>query len=125
MKLVSIEIAKKLKEKNFKELCIACYDGSDMLSTYSSIFTPLNYNTGGATTTSAPLLDEVIDWFEKNHMIKITSEHQSMTGMWFSSIWRFDLPNNIGKWSKINMIQSFQYKNEAIEKSIEEALKLI
>lgn len=125
MKFISIEIAKKLKEKNFKEPCIACYDGSDMLSTYSSVFKPFIYNVGGSPTTSAPLLDEVIDWFEKTHMIRITSEHQSMTSMWFSSIWRFDLPNNIGKWSKVNMVQSFQYKNEAIEKSIEEALKLI
>lgn len=64
---VTIEIAKELRNIGFVEPCITCYDGSDMLSTYSTVFKPLNYNVGGATTTSAPLYQQVFRWFREKH----------------------------------------------------------
>ena len=68
---VPIELAKQLRVKKFKEPCLACYDGADMLSTYSAIFKPLNYNVSGSPTTSAPTYQEVIDWFRFTHGIYI------------------------------------------------------
>lgn len=50
IKFVPIILAKKIRDKGFIEPCLACYDGSDCLSSYSeSIFKPLNYNTGGSS----------------------------------------------------------------------------
>lgn len=74
---------------------------------------------------SAPFYAQVIDWFEEKHKIKITSEHVVSTGGWCSLIWIYDQPNSLGKWTKINIIQTFQNKYDAIENSINEAMRLI
>jgi hypothetical protein len=75
-KFVPITLAKKLSKKGFVEPCVACYDGSDMLATYSNVFNPLNYNVGGGTTTSAPTYEEVKDWLRNNHNIHININPQ-------------------------------------------------
>ena len=71
---VNIEIAKKLKELEFKEPCIACYDGCDMLSTYSDVFNPKNYNVGGGKNTSAPTIEQVVKWLMETHFIYVIPE---------------------------------------------------
>lgn len=71
---VTFEIAKKLKELGFNEPCLACYDACDLLSTYSkSIFKPLNYNNDNSSphTISAPLWQQVIEWFVEKQNIEI------------------------------------------------------
>ncbi len=74
MDFVNIEIARKLKKLNFKEPCAACYDGCDMLSTYTDIFNPKNYNVGGSSHTSAPMKEQVVKWLMENHLIYLIPE---------------------------------------------------
>ncbi len=74
MDFVNIEIARKLKELKFKELCNACYDGCDMLSTYTDIFNPKNYNVGGSSHVSAPTKELVVKWLMENHLIYVLPE---------------------------------------------------
>jgi hypothetical protein len=77
VKFVPIILAKKIRDKGFVEPCLACYDGSDCLSSYSgSIFKPLNYNTGGSSKTSAPTYEEVKDWLREKHNININISPQ-------------------------------------------------
>ena len=68
--IVTFETAKLLKEKGFDLLCIYCYDKFDMLSTYSTVFKPLNYNTSGYLK-SAPPIGDAIMWLYKKHGIWI------------------------------------------------------
>ncbi len=74
MDFVNIEIARKLKELNFQEPCAACYDGYDMLSTYTDIFNPKNYNVGGSSHTSSPTKEQVVKWLMENHLIYVIPE---------------------------------------------------
>jgi hypothetical protein len=74
---------------------------------------------------TASFYAQVIDWFEEKHKIKITTEHVNSTGGWCSLLWIYDTPNTIGKWTKINIIQTFQNKYDALNNSIKEAKKLI
>ncbi len=77
IKFVSIILARKIRDKGFVEPCLACYDGSDCLSSYTgSVFKPLNYNTGGSSKTSAPTYEEVKDWLREKHNIHINISPQ-------------------------------------------------
>lgn len=64
---IPYEQAVVLKQIGFTELCVACYDGSEMLSTYSTLFEPKNYNVGGGKNTSAPMYRQVFKWFRDEY----------------------------------------------------------
>lgn len=70
------EISKSLKELGFKEACFAKYanrnepklEGSDLLRTdWDTVH--VNHVTGNSV--SAPMWQQVIDWFRKDHNIHI------------------------------------------------------
>lgn len=103
------EIARLLKEKGFDFQCMACYDKLDMLSTYSeSIFVTKNYNTSGYVC-SAPLYQQVIDWFRSVHKIKI------IESQYFSDTKDF--------WYVKHYQDIVEY--DSLDQAIEGALKLI
>jgi len=69
---VPYEIALKLKEKHFNEQCLAFFNGvgDDMLQPIDTDF--INFREIGECV-AAPLWQQVIDWFENNHIwINIT-----------------------------------------------------
>lgn len=115
---IPIELAKGLRTKGFNLPCIACYDGADMLSTYSNVFEPKNYNLGGATQTSAPLYQQVFDWFMDKHEILIHPDLyiNSVTGVAHN---QYVIHHKIGnEWKKI-IIMCGNAKNVAIERAIQ------
>lgn len=127
MRFVSYEISKQLKEKGFKEPCLACYDGSEMLSTYSTLFEPKNYNVGGGKNTSAPLYQEVVDWFRDKHSIDVYAKrillkpHSSFIGIVNDSENKvYECYPNIDR----GVYEAGTYY-ESLNKAIEEAIILI
>ena len=80
--IVTFETAKLLKEKGFDLPCIYCYDKCNMLSTYSTVFKPLNYNTSGYLK-SAPTIEKVVLWLYEKH------------GIWISVAPRFNNDNSL------------------------------
>ncbi len=123
---VPIELARKLKAAGYVEPALACYDGSDMLSTYSGIFEPKNYNIGGGTQTSAPLYQQVVDWFRKVHKIIIVIDFYNNGDEWCDTT--YDI--RISEFKHFKTHDSFvggESKSyyDVFNTAIEEALKLI
>lgn len=115
---VPLNIAKILKEKGYNKPALACYDKLDMLSTYSKdVFKPKNYNNSGYCC-SAPLYQQVIDWFRESHHIHVAAS---------------SFPVYNGKYgiqySRSVISSGWQPESDtyydALNKAIEEALKLI
>jgi hypothetical protein len=130
---VSNKISRLLKEKGFDLQCMACYDKLDMLSTYSeSIFVTKNYNTSGYVC-SAPLYQQVIDWFRNKYHIHIeirTMASSNIHGLRkegkeiLYQYWIHDLREKYWNQGETVSEEYFDYY-EALDRSIEEALKLI
>lgn len=76
---VTYDIALKLKEKGFDEPCLAAYNQSDenkfmiapQLSSYQ-IASGKNSDVGKIEKVTAPLWQQVIDWFEDKYKISVT-----------------------------------------------------
>ena len=63
--------------------------------------------------------DDIIDWFEDVHRIKITQQQQELTGMWCSFIYKSTPTVEMAwKWTRLNIVQSFQYRYDALNNSI-------
>lgn len=126
---VSYEIALKLKEKGFDDPCLSKYNNSGKMD-IASIFGITNsllkgepYRKYGWVCT-APLYQQVIDWFREAHSIDIfTNAHyatdNSVAGYLFDVYDRREKYN-----TQKGMFESSSYY-QALNKAIEEALKLI
>lgn len=112
---VSYDIAVALKTKGFNVPCIACYDKCDMLSTYSNVFKPKNYNNS-AYCISAPLYQQVISWFLKEHNLSI--EYSTSACSYTCSIVKNQITN-------VYYEMDFKTPLDSIKNGIIEALKLI
>lgn len=120
---VSYEIAKSLKEKGFNEPCFGYFD-----PLYKNL---VIYNSGNnnlnseMTWVSAPKYEQVTNWFDDNHKIRIDFTHQTSNGAYKYTIWKWNFDNNVGQWEKVLYLNSFTDKIERNNKALEEALKLI
>ena len=112
---VSYELALKLKEKRFDEPCLASYDEQQVLIIEKR--TALEINTLLREWVLAPLYQQVIDWFREKHFIWIHidgSQHLKIV---------YVISHSKDLFKKHEQIEYSYY--EALDKAIEEALKLI
>ncbi len=115
---VSFEIAKHLKEKGFDEECLAHWNGGFKLSGQQLKLSE--------TIMKAPLYQQVIDWFREKHKIfllihpyiVITEAEQRYSYKILEGIMDEDISEN-------NFEGSFKTYYEALNKAMEETLKLI
>jgi len=122
---VPYELAVKLKEKGFSDECFAKYLTTEIpenMFRFNSQGHPMNYNSGEfGRFVSAPLYQQVIDWFRETHRINI---HADSLGL----ISYYGFVGRIGNYSnakKITEEEKMLTYYEAMTKSIQEALKLI
>ncbi len=134
---VSYEISKALKEKGFNEPCFRWYKNGIDANYFGE--DQLNSDCVGYDCV-APLYQQVISWFEKNMIfIFIDLEHLGSDEYGFRYIIKY-LPkehwNLKRRMTSFQEIQSFSdniasysgawdTRKEALDKAIEEALKLI
>lgn len=124
---VPYEVALKLKEKGFNEPCLARYD---------SFTLKLDYNFAGLYPFDtipihlpAPLYQQAVDWLRIKHgiwlYVDIESEYFN-EGKQFMFGWNVNqITTNKSCGSADDSKSIFKTYNEALNKAIEEALKLI
>ena len=111
---VPYELALKLKENRFKEDCLAAYS-----FTSKQIIGIGHYTDNGQLL--APLYQQAFDWFREKYGIEIWVEYSGKTGK----------SRKRKYYSLVNYVQGtikegfFYNHKEALNKAIEEALKLI
>ena len=133
------EIALKLKDKRFDESCLASYK----IRTYSVFKEGELYNNppDDKNSISAPLYQQVIDWFREKHDIIIQVDIYYNPYQLDTKLYEWSISNKannydgvienavsrIGvKWQdKLEAYKLYHYYYEALNKAIEEALKLI
>lgn len=140
---IPLDLSKKFKEFGFDGDCFGYWENNTLDPECPKLIINFNnlqltdeqqkrpglYKTGYKNSSlaqwaiAAPLIDDAVEWLEMNHKIKITAEHQDLNGMWYSYIWIFSEPNDVGKWEKMNIVQSFQHRREAILNSIDQVFK--
>jgi hypothetical protein len=135
------EIARTLKEKGFREPCLAVYEILVMgelkpkfRSNYNGEGLWLNHNTIKKTYKdndwywSAPLYQQAITWLLEEHEIFISEMFDD--NQWTCDIFTFAQPDlchntTIEIEEKSSYVKSLKSRNEVLAKAIEEALKLI
>jgi hypothetical protein len=113
-------IAMALKQKQFDEPCFAFYSEQKQL-----IIARGDCFQSKDNCPTAPTFEQVIDCMDENHKIRVDLTHADSNGNYKYTIWRWNYDNNVGKWEKVDYINSFYDKNERNKKAIEAALKLI
>lgn len=124
--LVTLEIAVLAEEKGCE---IKLYDEKDWeyVNSYGDIIL-CNYNP----QKEYPKANRVIycpqsllqKWLRDNHMIRIYVE-QGVSGNFIVTMYTWPGDNQLGKWVRYNNTQSYNTYEEALEKGLQEALKLI
>lgn len=114
---VPYKIAKQLKEKGFNEPCFLVYHDKKLLKLVSHVASNFMISTTtnkelGVNTFTAPLYQQVIDWFREKHHIHIQNDSLSYT-----------ISGNSFKTIQSGIVYRSYY--EALTKAIEAALNLI
>jgi hypothetical protein len=129
---VTYELALKLKEKGFDEECLTNWDinGIPHLSKYLSTSVKNSYyskdNGFNPNVCSAPLYQQVVDWLESEKNILIDITHNYYFEGRSINTWHISITNRYGavKMSP-NDFPDFDTRQEALTKTIEQALTLI
>ena len=92
---VSLEQAKKLKEKGFNEPCDSIFNKDGEFQSYKNVGDirthfknnePINPKTWHRYDTSAPEQWQVVEWLRVNHGIWINVEADSYGELWYSKL---------------------------------------
>lgn len=120
---VTYELALRLKEKGYNEKRIGVYLAEDNFKLEVGL---INYPKElYPDAITAPLYQQIIDWFDDIHKIRIDLTHADSNGSYKFTLWKWNYDNNTGKWERIGFPFSYLDKIERTNKAIEEALKLI
>lgn len=127
---VPYELAVLAKEKGFDKYCLAAYGkrrSNSEIVALENHFIDTNQNVqqydlpNNKGWENAPLYQQLVDWFDEKHNIRIDFTHSQSTGKYKFAIWQ--LIN--GKWEKQFNATSEFTKEERNIKALTEAFKLI
>ncbi len=124
---VPFDIAVKLKEKGFKELCFGCYQNSTQDLSFLRVGINWCENIS-EFETYAPTYDQVVNWFREKHNIIIEARLDTYSLNAFKNLGEpcfkfkgFVFCMNTGEYPSEN----YETKEDAMMKAITIALKLI
>ena len=115
---VPYEIAIKLEEKGFNDVCLGFYRNDTQKLLVNNTFADRAYYEGRVPLIQAPLWQQVIDWLRDNHNIDIFIEpggKPKMYAVFVDGDWIYENTKN-------RMLYSYK---EARQAAIEHALTLI
>ena len=117
--LITFETAKLAKEKGYKN------NGLGKWYTKEGII-DLKHDKHGLLKTDfeAPTQSLLQRWLREKHKIRVYPKH-GISGNFKFEPFIWDKPNLIGKWTRIGNIESYDTYEQALEKGLQEALKLI
>lgn len=129
---VPYEIALELKNKGFDEVCFGCFVNGRFQYRLRNTNTKLSKILHSKMDRrvpdeyiSAPLWQQVIDWFDEVHKIRIDLTHANSNGGYTFCLWRYEEPNNLGIWKRLSYVVTFTNKTKRNIQAVKEALKLI
>ena len=118
------EIALKLKELGFDEECFAYFhpDSDFCMFEYYDLErqnSTIQSHYGGIKQCTAPLWQQVIDWFRENHKLHI--ELQTGDFLYYAVLYQANENNHIGNdvWSSLDELSYYEARKQAILKTIE------
>lgn len=126
---VSYELGLILKEKGFNEPCIGYWWDKEWLENNDNKvkevfnFCIASKHNELPSRVSAPLYQQVVDWFREKHNL-----HIEINSMGFGYVGTHNnTPKPISSWSEDKRLftEPFEDYYDALNKSIEEAIKLI
>ncbi len=119
---IPYELAIIAKEKKFNEPCLTSYYDTGRLSTDLIISLEDKQLTNEFVNCSAPLYQQIVDWFREKHKIHIHVSHWTEQPVG-DEIWTDCYQNFInGDALDVSIFKSYY---EALKKAIEEAFKQI
>ena len=116
---VPYKLAEKLKEKGFDEPCLGRY--RDKKFQLYSVIKEHCYNSDPIShkDISAPLYQQVIDFFREKHNINIEVQYRNTDHVYLVTLYPMQ-PR-----TTLDVVGKFKNYYDALNKAIEEALKLI
>lgn len=119
---VPYDIARQLKEKGFNKECFGIYGNNKDLILDDEWLYSTNVETMSETENpTAPLYQQVIDWFREKHGIMVYADYAfENKGKFFGAYCGLN-----GKYSDTEITDKQNSYYEALTKAIEAALKLI
>ena len=124
------ELALLAKEKGFDEPCCAEHVNSEIISDQSGLFSPftntLTNHSARQNPISAPLYQQLVDWFRDKHDIHLTVSSATITKKCCGLIQTKSKKNSLydNKWSNTDSDPTLSYY-EALNSALTEAFKLI
>lgn len=146
--LVSFEMAQLAKKHGFEANCYATWytfgsgrrkpegnygetepelfiDGYNPATGLSIAETEQKYHKFVYFIVNVPIYQQLIDWFRDTHKIKIDVCHSDAVGTTKVTLWRWNHDNNVGKWERIGIIQSYENYYDAARVGLEKAFELL
>ena len=121
MEFVTFEIAKKLKEKEYKESCLAYYTNDDTLYYNYSHKAGANYidcylshnlmpkDSVSGKFVDAPTVSQALDWLRTNHGIHVRADLWRKG--WYFDVISYEYDESWNEYKVITKYQSKDYKS--------------
>jgi hypothetical protein len=115
------------REERFNEPCLGYYVGKDreVYTSNQDVEAPFNPELNSNVWFRAPIWEQIVDWFDKKHKIRIDLTHANSNGAYTFDIWKWNYDNNVGKWERLFYIGTYLNPIDRNRKAVEEAFKLI
>lgn len=96
-----------MKELGFDEPCFGYYYNREL---------SFGARTSYGEVVEAPTFSQCFRWFRDKHKLKADVTHATSNGGYTYTIWKWNFDNNVGKWERIGVINSwFTYEEAELE----------
>lgn len=100
-----------LKELGFDELCLGYYELGEFVFRHES-----KQQDELKLNCSAPTFSQAFRWFREKYKLKGGVKHAISNGGYTYAIWKWRFDNNVGKWERIGVINSWlTYEESELE----------
>ena len=119
---IPYELAVIAKEKGFNEHCLAYYVSENICEGYDHVIEIMEFdNIQSISHMKSPLYQQIIDWLDSVHKIRISLSYCKTSGKYRYDIYQYVDNQWVGDYN----LTSFYSSEERNKKAIEEAFKLI